>query len=174
MKAVESIAMFVFLIFFGACLEEDLSIAPDEITSPTERTYPNVDKALWPYFRSFEDAARDRGHTVDLASTRIVGTIEEIKEDNIAGTCSYGGRQSHKDVIIDKSFWDRASSLYREYIVFHELGHCYLFRDHTEACLQNRTYASIMRSGNGDCRDNYTRSTRDYYLDELLSPLVGP
>ncbi len=172
MKAVESIVIFVFLVFFGACLEEDLESPANE--SVRERVFPGVDPALWPHFRAFEDAALARGYRVDLAATNIVGTIEEIHEQNIAGSCSYGGRSNTKDVVVDKSFWDRANNLYREYIVFHELGHCYLFRDHLDACFANRTYVSLMRSGNGNCRDNYSFQTRDYYLDELFEPLSGP
>lgn len=173
MKAIESIALFIFLIFFGACLDEDLSVIPEDL-APQTKEYPNVEEALWVHFTAFEDAAAERGFNVDLSKTNIVGVIEEISENNIAGSCSYGGSQRHRDVTIDRTFWNRASHSLREYIVFHELGHCYLFRDHFEACLSNRTYASIMRSGNGDCRDNYNAATREYYLDELLETLQGP
>ncbi len=173
MKAVESVALFVFLVFFGACLEDDLSFIPEQ--SIASKSYPNVDQALWEHFEAFEDAAAARGFNVDLTRTNIYGSIEDIDDGNVVGTCSYGGRQNHKDVIIDASFWKRASHLSREYIVFHELGHCYLFRDHREACLQNRTWASIMRSGTiNSCRDNYTIATREFYVDELMSPLVRP
>ena len=172
MKIVECAFLFFFLLSFGACLDEVLN--EDELLSQQQaREYPNVDEALWPHFRAFEDAAAVRGITVDLAATTIHGTIEEIDEENIAGVCSYGGRQVHRDVTIDQSFWNRASNLYREFIVFHELGHCYLFRGHHEACLTNRTYASIMRSGTGDCRDNYNPQTRNAYIDELFE-VTGP
>ncbi|MEL6124666.1 MAG: hypothetical protein AAFR14_13205, partial [Bacteroidota bacterium] len=60
---------------------------------------------------------------------------------------------------------------YREYIIFHELGHCVLFRDHVDACFANNTWTSIMRSGHGSCFDNYTSRTRPYYIDELFSSL---
>ena len=167
MKIFECVFLFFFLVSFAACIDDQLEDEPNG-QIPQQKTYPGVDEALWPHFRAFEEAASDRGISIDLAATTIRGTIEEIAEDNIAGTCSYGGRQVHRDVVIDQSFWRRANNLYREYIVFHELGHCYLFRDHYEACLANRTYASLMRSGNGDCRDNYNASTRSFYLDELF------
>jgi len=169
MKAVESILAFSFLIFFGACIEEDLSPPPENLN-----TFPLVDQALWPFFESFEEEASARGFKVDLAAARIEGVIEEVHEANIAGSCSYNQRRTDREIVIDKSFWQRASPLYKEYIVFHELGHCYLFRDHVEACRPNRTYFSLMRSGNGDCFDNYTSQTRDYYVNELFSVLEGP
>ena len=173
MKAVESIIIFVFLVFFGACIEEDMSIE-SEITGGI-KSYDNVDRELWTHFQAFEEAAADRGFRVDLSRANITGTIETIDDGNVVGTCSYGGFQNHRDVVVDRSFWNRASHLYREYIVFHELGHCYLFRDHLESCLSNRTYASIMRSGSETgCRDNYNLQTRDFYIDELMDPLEGP
>lgn len=172
MKAVESIILFVFLIFFGACLEDDMSIESE--LSAGIKSYANVDRELWTHFQAFEKAAAERGFRVDLNRANIVGTLENIEEGGVAGTCSYGGRQNHKSVVIDASFWKRASHLYREYIVFHELGHCFLLRGHRESCLTNRTYASIMRSGTqSGCRDNYNVQTRDYYIDELMVPLEG-
>ncbi len=171
MKAVESVILFVSLVTIGACIDEDLSQIEDQNTIETA-VFPLVDQELWSHFIAFEDAAEDRGFRVDLSATQIRGTIEEIHEDNIAGTCSFGGRTNFRDVVIDESFWDNSSQLSREYIVFHELGHCFLGRDHEEACLANRSYASLMRSGLGSCRDNYNFSTRDYYLDELFGVLT--
>ncbi len=172
MKAVESLSLFIFLVFFGACLEEDMSI--DNELIPTVKSYANVDRELWPHFQAFEEAALERGFSIDLNRANVVGSIEDIDDGNVVGTCTYGGRQNHRSVVVDESFWKRASPLYREYIVFHELGHCFLFRDHEESCLANRTYASIMRSGTGStCRDNYNTQTRDFYIDELMDPLEG-
>lgn len=171
MKAVEFLILFVSLITIGSCIEEDLTLIEEE--SPAVQEFPLVDEALWTHFSAFEDAAFERGFRVDLAATRIRGEIEEIHEENIAGTCSVGGRTTFRDVVVDQSFWENSSHLSREFIVFHELGHCFLGRDHTEDCLDNRTYASLMRSGLGSCRDNYNFSTRDFYLDELFE-IVEP
>jgi len=167
MKAVESIILFVSLITIGACIEEDISVTEEQ----SVQEFPLVDEALWSHFVAFEEAAEERGLQVELNATTIRGTIEEIHEEDIAGTCTYGGRTNFRDVVIDESFWDNSSFLAREYIVFHELGHCFLGRDHEEGCLANRTYTSIMRSGLGNCRDNYNTTTREYYLNELFGVL---
>ena len=170
MKAVESIFIFIFLIYFGSCIESDLAL---ENQPNVDTAYANVDPALVPHFRSFEQAAANFGFNVDLSTSGISGKIISINDGNIAGTCSYSSNFSHRDIEIDKSFWDRASHLYREYIIFHELGHCYLRRDHKEGCLQSGIYQSLMRSGEGGCRDNYSRTTRDYYIRELFSENIG-
>ena len=158
---------YLAIIAIHSCIESTVDTIDEMAQEPIG--YANVDQQLWPYFAQFEEAARSRDITVDLRSINITGHITSIDDGNIVGQCSYGGRQRTYEVTIDQAFWDRANNSYREYIVFHELGHCYLFRDHTDACLSNRTWASIMRSGTeGQCRDNYTSVTRDYYLDELF------
>ncbi len=65
-----------------------------------------------------------------------------------------------------------SSELYRfrEFVVFHELGHCDLGRDHRDEAFDNGVCVSIMRSGLGDCRDYYHPRTREGYLDELFDP----
>jgi len=71
--------------------------------------------------------------------------------------------------VIDKAFFNQTSELLKEMVIFHELGHCVLFRGHREATYSNGTCASIMRSGVEGCRDNYRASTRAAYLDELFA-----
>lgn len=172
MKVVESLLMFVFLVYFASCLDQSLATVEEE-PQPTDR-YANVDARLWPYFESFEAAAASAGISIDLNQHKIMGAIEQIDEDNVAGTCSYAHRRSDKEIVLDSEFWKSASPLYKEYIVFHELGHCVLGRNHLEACRTNGTWASLMRSGLGSCRDNYNLNTRQYYHEELFSPLLTP
>lgn len=171
MKVVESVLMFAFLVYFASCIDSSLAAEEMEIEV---RGYPNVDRELWPHFEAFEEAAAVHGFRIDLRNQRINGRIEEIPQQNVAGTCSYRHRNAPKDVVLDDDFWRSSSNTYREYIVFHELGHCVLGRGHKEACLNNRTWASIMRSGTGECRDNYSARTRDYYVEELFSTLMRP
>lgn len=161
-------AMFVLLpfVFVLSCRPDSLVLEEFDNDQPA---YPAVDERLWTYFDGFEKEALARGYSVDLSRANITGELIKIHDDGVAGSCSYGGRQRSKAVTIDTDFWDRASTAYREYIVFHELGHCYLFRDHLEDCLESGIWASIMRSGTLNfCRDFYNTRTRAYYLDELF------
>ncbi len=93
--------------------------------------------------------------------------LDEIEQDRVLGQCNYH-RNHHNRVTVDESFWNTTSDRGREFVVFHELGHCFLLRDHREDIFLNGACTSIMRSGNGTCRDNYSRLTRDAYLDELF------
>ncbi len=154
---------FYFIAFSSACkpdTEEEILVSA--------KTYPAVERALWDFFERFEYEAAIRGYNVDLEDAGITGKVAEITQEYVAGQCSYGAAIGH-NIVIDKTFWNsNASQLYKEMVVFHELGHCYLALDHNEAALSNGTCASIMRSGEGDCRDNYTAASRSYYLDELF------
>lgn len=154
--------LFLLLLIFLTACKHDADEQPIEI-----RDFPGVNEALWPYFIKFEDEARSRGIDVDLKAAGIKGEIEHITEEGIAGTCHFNFREPN-NLTIDEEFWNFADDLFREFIIFHELGHCFLFRDHREDEFTNRTCMSIMRSGGGGCRDNYTLSTRMSYLDELF------
>lgn len=160
-QACISVAIFAFLI----------SCNKDEMTQPflEEDNFPNVDPALQPFFEEFEYQASLRGLQVDIAAEKIVGKIEELTEEHVAGQCTYGANINN-EITIDRTFWNDFPQYYiREMVIFHELGHCYLSLDHREGAYPDGTCLSIMRSGLDDCRDNYSPSTRDRYLDELFS-----
>lgn len=142
---------------------------PDEVPTVAEGTFPGVDERLWPYFARFQLEASERDIIVDLVALGITGVIEVIEEDNVAGVCSFNTRNSNH-VMIDQEFWESAPDLFKEFIVFHELGHCALLRDHREGEDLGGRCISMMRSGLDGCRDNYSFVTRLAYLDELYDP----
>ncbi len=146
--------------------------ADEEVIEPAR--FRNVATELVPYFERFEAEAAKRGMKVDLSSANIRGEIKEIEERHVAGRCSYSRFNNPRLVTIDESFWNRSSVLFKEFIVFHELGHCFLDRGHLETAFSNGVCVSIMRSGVGDCFDNYRQSTREGYIDELFEPGLLP
>lgn len=162
------------MVFFGlilalaACNKDEQS----EVVKPVK--FPNVADELVPFFEKFEEEALRRGIKVDLANANIRGEIKEIEKDHVAGQCSYSRFNNPRQVTIDETFWGRSSTLFKEFIVFHELGHCYLDRSHLESSFSNGVCVSIMRSGVGDCFDNYRQSTREGYIDELFEPVLLP
>jgi len=174
-RATSPNQLFCYLIFmmpvFVSC-SKDL----EEFTVPAEQEIPaepagydNVDEVLWDYFDRFESEASARGITIDIRSENITGNISEISSEHVAGTCNYSYRNPNK-ITIDLEFWSRSGDRYKEFVVFHELGHCVLYREHKEDATSSNICESIMRSGTGNCIDNYTRNTRSTYLDELFDP----
>ncbi|MEP7320913.1 MAG: hypothetical protein ABI761_03300 [Saprospiraceae bacterium] len=167
MKRIIKIALFLFCTSFSfvGCIKESLNFV-GEMAAPG--AYPNVDMALWPYFKRFEDEAALRDINVDLQNAHITGFISDIPTEHVQGLCSHSSSDPKK-VTVDLPFWDRASDQSREFVIFHELGHCYLGRSHDESKDSDGFCLSIMRSSQEDCRDNYTEFTRKKYLDELFS-----
>lgn len=131
-------------------------------------SYLGVDPELWPFFENFEKEAAFRGLNIDLSAENLTAEIDNIQERGVLGVCQYGSAINNH-ITIDEPFWNSSGSLYREFVVFHELGHCVLFRDHNESMNGNGICLSIMRSGTENCRDAYTDQNRKYYLDELFS-----
>jgi len=154
--------LFVFLLLQG-CKKDD-SIANE----PIQRTFQNIPEPLWDHFERFEIAAFERGYNIDLNALNLTAEIVEIERESVAGTCSYGSH-GPRHIEIDQTFWNQSSDLFKEFVVFHELGHCVLFRGHREDVNQDGTCASLMRSGLEECQDNYHLVTREEYLDELFN-----
>ncbi len=161
-------SMMMILVLISACKSGDdaTEIVPQQ---PEVREFPGVDERLWSYFERFEEQAAERGVAVDLVAAGITGIIVPIDQENVAGTCNFNARLPNH-VMVDEEFFNRVSDTFKEFIIFHELGHCFLFRDHLEDEDNFGLCVSIMRSGTGDCRDNYRGTTRTGYLDELFDP----
>lgn len=137
------------------------------IIGEATKSYPGVDQRLWPYFERFEKAGKERGYNTDLIEAEVTGSFEDI-ENGAAGSCSYNSNHTFHHIRVDNDTWNSLTTNFREFIIFHELGHCYLHREHDEEAHNNGVCQSIMRSGLGQCRDNYHAGTRETYLDELF------
>ncbi len=153
---VQLIIPMAFVALLTGCHHEDpiIEIAP-------------VDQALQPYFTVFRTEALARGVSIDRSFYEIEASIELIDDGNVIGECRYSSHYPN-EIRIDREYWQEASAFGRELVVFHELGHCYLDRGHTEASSSSGTCLSIMASGTGSCQNRYGASTREAYLDELF------
>jgi hypothetical protein len=124
-----------------------------------------IQAELQPYFNSFAAEALKRGVTVDI--TQVGGELTDIADAKVAGQCQYSSATGHH-VLIDLPYWNTATALKREFVVFHELGHCLLNRTHLDDANADGTCASIMTSGSGGCKSVYTQLNRSSYLEELF------
>lgn len=126
-----------------------------------------IDPALQPYFDRFAAEGAERGVTVDFIASRIEGYIESVDESNVLGQCERNSIDPDR-LIMDKAFWQIASDMDKEFLVFHELGHCFLDRGHLDSHDGHGNCTSIMHSGTSGCNNLYSASTRETYLDELF------
>lgn len=133
----------------------------------TETINDNIPYVLTPYFQAFKEKALEYNIEVDYDATNVTAEIKIIDEGSVAGSCTTNGHDlTH--ITIDQNFWNQASHLLREMVIFHELGHCILGRGHREDSFSNGVCRSIMRSGLGTCMDAYIPENRDYFIQELF------
>jgi len=127
----------------------------------------HIDQSLEPFFVTFEAEAAKRGFSVDFESLGVEGFITDISQENVVGQCSHT-EESPNAVSIDPVFWQVASESRKEFVIFHELGHCYLQRSHLDTKDEFGNCISMMSSSAAVCNVNYEKN-RDVYLDELFS-----
>jgi hypothetical protein len=90
------------------------------------------------------------------------------EETNIVGLCIVYPN-GYKQIKIDNNFWDNATYNAKESLIYHEIGHCLLDREHNNNQILHDGYVineSIMNSfniGNFWFYEKY----KDYYYQEL-------
>ncbi len=130
-----------------------------------------------PYVNAFAEEAQKRGKSVGL--NNLIVEFGQIESHDACGECRLSAGQTPWVILtMDVTCWTAASSQARECLVFHELGHCLLRREHKNDRLPQGMYASLMNKDDvtvyatclypigGDACDK--RSRREYYLDELF------
>lgn len=87
-----------------------------------------VDTSFIAYLNEFKAQANSRGVNVD--DEHIVVLFGNVKWNgkNVVASCSYDYKGP--TVTVDANEWNNVNDLYREEILFHELGHCLLGLDH--------------------------------------------
>jgi len=154
-----------------ACQEElvleDANSTLNESPINANSNYTNALLDFRPYFERFEQEAKERGLSFETSLSALETSLEHISDGDVVGECHWNSHAPEL-VIIDIPFWNNASDLDREYVMFHELGHCVLFREHDNSENNQGFCLSVMASGTTGCQSVYTPENRDYYLDELF------
>jgi len=143
-----SLSFFGFLLLSG-CEREDA---------------PLQDAEIKPYVERFAEEALKRGFdfSEELSSIRY-----EFEETRYGGVCY----RFENRFIINRTYWTQLEDLGKEYLVFHELGHCVLDRRHENEYLPAGECSSIMKGTEDDRRCGRNQGFglwREYYVDELF------
>lgn len=162
-------ALALATVFSAGSCERDAEPAP-EPEPPVVTTRDNVDEQLWTYFDRYEAEAERRGIAVDLGALQLTAAISEIVAEGVAGECTYDPAAPNR-LVVDEGLWDSptTSDQLREYVVFHELGHCERLRAHREDQDGDGVCVSLMASGTEECRPSYNDANREAVLDELFN-----
>ena len=134
------------------------------------RTQVTIDPAVLPYVANFVGEGAKQGHKI-LLSDLIVqfGTIS-IGSD-ARGECVRGTNQTPTITLAPE--WKTYESNLQEQIIYHELGHCVLNREHvttkwSPSEIETDVPASIMNATELDSNDLYT-PYHDHFMQELFA-----
>jgi hypothetical protein len=130
-----------------------------------------VDPELKPYVESFEKEALRFGLEIHVSGL-VITMGEHDKMLELTGGKTYAGFCMNYDTIyIDPLYWPRYSADQKESLMFHELAHCVLHREHDTVQIYDGRGILIPRSlmypqiPPPGVESRY----RDYYLGELFS-----
>ncbi|HEV7347861.1 hypothetical protein [Telluribacter sp.] len=149
---------------------------------PLEPTVYDVPKAVEKYVQSFVEEGQKRGINIELENLIVEIRTTGTTSGDECGSCTRAGTNGQRKITLVESglCWKSTIEQNREALVFHELGHCLLQRNHRDDLLTGGAPASLMNSravgfyeacaypiGNEDeCDKRYRRT---YYLDELFN-----
>ena len=132
MKLINKLSILALLILSTSCGQ----ILNDVLKKKNESRKNNTSNSIFSsYIEDFESTAK----RVYGASSFSIGDIPvnfgDTTNDEFDGVCiEYSGGK--KEVIVKESWWNSADSLQRKQMIFHELGHCRLGREHNSETIQ--------------------------------------
>ncbi len=99
--------------------------------SGTSRLYSSTDSTFSPYIAQFEGYAKSVTGDSNFKVGDVLINFGEPDETSFQGVC-YIYANDAREIIIRRDWWNNASDSDRESLIFHELGHCRLDRDHDD------------------------------------------
>lgn len=115
------------------------------------------------YVTLFEERSSEIGSPLKVAD--LVIEFGDLANPRERGACEIIGDQTPR-VIISRTKWEKLDEASRRQLLFHELGHCVLFREHQEGRADTGIPLSLMHPY---AIDSYTYSQfEDYYTEELF------
>jgi hypothetical protein len=174
-----SISIFTLLVI-NACSERLKDDGTPERTQNTE--IYDVDSTFEPFIKTFIAEGNSRNKNIDIIHRGLkMKLVNMVEIPGAKGAAGITFTDSVPVVIyIDRENWNQYSQAYdggnfeHSFVIFHELGHAFLHRQHYNKTLPNGDYASIMVGGDmaeGQLnRANFRGSRIKYYFDELFLP----
>jgi len=118
--------------------------------------------------QSFVSNGEARGVKVDISGLTMQFT-RMFEGTSILGVCV----PSDKTVLINEDFWNKADPAERDFLVWHELGHCVLGRNHStwmhEGLPVSIMYPIEWATGHEDAWYDHRREL----IDELYKPFMS-
>ena len=154
MKSLWYLSLLVLSVVIVSCNDDGLD-------------YDNVNPELQPYIDRFVEEAALRDIVIDIDDELFEAHIGTILESGVLGQCRLTP-DGEQQIVIHSPYWNQIDDIDKEYVVFHELGHCLIGRGHTNETDIDGNCASIMQTGEGACNKFYTLSNREELINELF------
>jgi hypothetical protein len=123
-----------------------------------------VEAEFVPFVEKFQAEAAANGRPLQI--TDLVVKFGDMQSSSETGACEINGDET-PTITVSQAAWNRRSDAEREELMFHELGHCALKRQHNSQRMQDGRPASIM---NPYALGRYTyEAHREEYIAELFS-----
>lgn len=100
-----------------------------------------INEDFYPYVMKFKQYADNKGVDVEIKDLTI--RFSPLGP-TFCGICEHSTKNEPKTIEISHSCWDDESDWEREELLFHELGHCLLDKDHNSELREDHTPKSIM------------------------------
>ena len=124
------------------------------------------------YLQEFKSAASERGNNLEIPDKLKVKLVDKVEGRNT--TKGFCVQDTPMVIRLEKQYWKQADATQKKILLFHEFGHCFLNRTHTNEILTNGEWKSLMRGGtlpnNRSYFINFSGLRKDYYWDELFDP----
>lgn len=162
---IKPLLLFVLLFLFVTCKKEEQNVL--------------IEPEFQEYVERFFAESKERGF--DLKENNLEVVFRELEDFCGLGYKKYKNTNLRR-VEINPVCWERGAKNYKEYLMFHELGHAVLGRNHTNTNLPNGMRKSIMcgtgpryeecSRGSSSPYSAYTPRLRKYYIDELFDSSI--
>lgn len=160
----KSLYLVLFICLFFSCKKDKFeSIISTELSA---------------YIDDFIAEGEKRGVTLskERLAAFLIAELSEERQDNVCGLgwANFNNQQTQRIEIVNNEFcWDSRTDEELENLVFHELGHALLAREHLNSTFPNGTSKSLMCSGTDGFCSNFNvfydnEILKGYYLDELF------
>lgn len=116
--------------------------------SQAVRTNTTTNPVFSSYIASFEQVGKSETGQTQFSIGDIPVNFGDTEHPDYQGVC-FSYENGQHEVIIRESWWNSASDTYRESLLFHELGHCRLGREHDDSKISTNVQnfkASMMSS----------------------------
>jgi hypothetical protein len=146
---MKTIALLTFAFMMASCY------------SGMDDDYTYIQPEIRPYYEKFVQEAKKRGVELDTYGVKI--SFGPMSHDGQQGVTSY----RYREMKIDSSSYRWKN--YPESLIFHELGHLLLHREHNDERIDYNP-TSIMDSQEIPEYELGRADLREYYLNELFNP----